>query len=159
MTLLKTALPMLVLLATITSVAQETFTSPDGFYRFNLPAGWQRQSSENGVLLTRDEVRMTLLQLPAAPAEEVIERALAELGISPGSLISSNDAPLPNGAWKQQIFAELAHLQIALAQARDAKALAIVIEGGQSAIQAVNPQIVQFLTSINFGDMRQPDCE
>ena len=100
---------------------------------------------------------MTLLQLQAAPAEQVIERALAHPVIMPGSLISSNDAPLPNGAWKQQIFAEGAHLQIALAQARDAKALAIVIEGAQSAIQAVNPQIVQILTSINFGDMRQPD--
>ena len=59
MTLLKTTLLLLVLLATITSVAQEIFTSPDGFYRFNLPEAGKAHSpitSASPCIAIRDSI-------------------------------------------------------------------------------------------------------
>ena len=158
MTMLK-LLPMLVVfLVAFPAVSQDQYTAESEFFSLVIPAGWVHRHSETGILLTRDTIRVTLFELAAADTvAELVDAAFSSLGISPGTLISQTDAPLPNGAWTQQIYSQGSYLHLALAQARDTRALVVVIEGEQAALQALNPQILQLLTSISFGGLRLPD--
>ncbi len=157
MTLLKISLLLLGLLSLLTCAAQDAYSAKSGFYSLTLPSGWEHEAADLSLVLTRQEVRITILELEATAPEAALEAALAELEIKPGALLSSVEAPLSNGTWKQQIYSEGAQLVVALAQVRDGQALAIVIEGEQSAVQALNPQILQLLTSISFGEANLPD--
>ena len=113
--------------------------------------------SDVALHLAREDVSMRLLELPPDEPEALIQRAFAMLAVEPGTLFNSIDAPLPNGTWKQEIYTAGADLRIGLAQARDDGALVLVILGQQSDVQAVNPQILEFLTSIQFGARVLPE--
>ena len=125
-------------------------------FTFKVPAGWDFMSSDLGIVLTRDAMRITVMEMAADAPEAMIEASLAALSLTPGSLISATDAPLPNGAWKQQIYAAGAQLTVALAHDREPNGLVIVIEGEQGAMQAANPQFLQLLNSIEFADTVRP---
>ena len=140
----------------LTAAAQDDYVAEDGFFSLPLPEGWQSGSSSNGLLLERGGVRMHLLALPADSPQQAIDDAFGRLGIEPGALIGSTDAPLPNGVWKQNIHAAGSYLNIGLAQLLEGRALAVVIEGEQSAIQPLNPQIVRLLGGIKLGELPLP---
>lgn len=137
--------------------AQREIAAASGFYTMGLPAGWLEAQGEQGALLTADGIKARLLETRADSPSAAIELALAKLDIQPGSLISLSEAPLPHATWRQQIYAEGGQLFIALARARGERALVIIIEGEQAALQAINPQIVQWLSSIRFAETTLPD--
>ena len=156
MTILRCLLLILALLTLMPASAQDSATMKRESFTFKVPAGWDFMSSNLGIVLTRDAMRITVMEMAADAPEAMIEASLAALSLTPGSLISATDAPLPNGAWKQQIYAAGAQLTVALAHDREPNGLVIVIEGEQGAMQAANPQFLQLLNSIEFADTVRP---
>ncbi len=160
MPLLRLCMLLVLTLPLITIVAQTEYASESGFYSATLPAGWDSVLSNIALHLSREDestVSMRLLELPPDEPKAVIQQAFKVLRSAPGDLVSSVDAPLPNGVWKQEIYASGDWLHIALAQARDDRALALVVIGDQADIQTVNPQILSLLNSIEFGKRVWPD--
>ncbi len=137
--------------------SQREVAAQSGFYTMRLPAGWLEAGGEHGPLLTVAGMQASLLESPADSPVAAIEAAMATFNIQPGSLISSSEAPLPHATWTQQIYADGGRLVIALAHARGGRALVIIIAGEQAALQAINPQIVEWLSSIRFADAPLPD--
>ena len=158
MTLIKlAALVLLILLPLLSAAAQTEYQSESGFYSATVPEDWESVRSDVALHLARKDVSMRLLELPPDEPEALIQRAFAMLAVEPGTLFNSIDAPLPNGTWKQEIYTAGDDLRIGLAQTRDDGALVLVILGKQSDVQAVNPQILEFLTSIQFGARVLPE--
>ena len=136
--------------------AQDMYRAADGFYTVTAPPGWQTADIDAGLALSKDAVDITLRTMQADSAEAAIAAAFARIDIEPGNLISEADAPLPNGNWKQEIYAAGSQLRIGLAQLREGRALALLIVGEQADMQAINPQILQLLTSIHFAESQGP---
>lgn len=143
---------LLSLLALPMAAAQQDYTAADGVYSLTFPAGWTLEARDPILQYSKDAVRISLLSLPAESADASIAAAFKRLEINPTALLSETDAPLPNGVWKQRIYTQGKNLNIALAQLRDGKALVMLIVGEQNDVQAVNPELVQLLTSIRFAD-------
>ncbi len=139
-----------------TAAAQADYTAPDGFYSLVVPDGWRQTAGSAGPQFSKNETQLSLLSLPVESSDAAIALAFERAEIAPGTLVSAVDAPLPNGVWKQAIYAEGTSLTIALAQVRDSQALVLIIIGEQADVQAVNPQILQLLTSISFGETPSP---
>ncbi len=152
MTTLKFIGILLSLLALPLAAAQQDYTAADGIYSLTFPAGWTIEARDPILRFSKDAVRISLLSLPAESEDASITAAFKRLEISPTALLSETDAPLPNGVWKQHIYTQGSNLNIALAQLREGKALVMLIVGEQSDVQAVNPQLLQLLTSIRFAD-------
>ena len=134
------------------AAAQADYTAPDGFYSLVVPDGWRQTAGSAGSTFSKNETQLSLLSLPAESPDAAIALAFERAEIAPAMLVSAVDAPLPNGVWKQEIYAEGTALTIALAQARDSRALVLIITGEQADVQAINPQILQLLTSISFSE-------
>lgn len=145
------------MLPLLTTAAQTDYQSDSGFYTATLPDGWERARSNVALHLVRGDISMHLFELPPEEPEALIQRAFAMLSVEPaGPLINSVDAPLPNGIWKQEIYAEGVWLHVGLAQARDDGALVLLVFGEQADLQAANPTILNLLTSIQFGEVERP---
>ena len=151
MTLLKFVGILLGILA-LPTAAQQDYTAADRNYSLTVPKGWSLEAREPFLHVSKAAVRISLLTLPAESADASITAAFERLEISQMALLSETDAPLPNGLWQQQIYADGAKLVVALAQLHAGEALVMLIVGEQSAVQAVNPEILQLLTSIRFAD-------
>ena len=156
MTMLKIIAFLLCVFALPTAAAQEAFTAADGAYSLTVPPGWTLEVLNSALKISKDAVQVSLLSLPAESADAALSAAFERLEIAPATLVSSADAPLPNGAWKQTVYADGSKLTIALAQHRDGKALVMLIVGEQMDVQAVNPQVLQLLTSITFAETPAP---
>lgn len=156
MTMLKIFALLLCVLALPSAAAQEAFTAEDGAYSLTVPPGWTLEVLDSAVKISKDAVQLSLLSVPAESADAAVSTALERLEIAPATLVSTADAPLPNGAWKQAVYADGSKLTIALALLRDGKALVMLIVGEQMDVQAINPQLLQLLTSISFTETSAP---
>ncbi len=158
MTPLKLMLLLLMgLLPLLTAAAQTDYQSESGFYKASLPEGWDSVRSDIALHLVRGDLSMHLFELPPDEPEALIQRAFEMMSVEPaGDLIQSSDAPLPNGVWKQEIYAESTWLHVGLAQAREDGALVLLVFGEQTDLQAANPTILNLLSSIQFGEVERP---
>ncbi len=138
------------------AAAQEQFKAADGAYSLTVPLGWRLDVSDTSLEISNDEVRISLLSFPAESADAATATAFERLNINPGTLVSAVDAPLPNGTWKQHIYAEGTRLTIAITQLRASKAYVMIIVGEGTDVQAANPQLLQLLTSIAFAETPTP---
>ncbi|MCY4146868.1 MAG: alpha/beta fold hydrolase [Chloroflexi bacterium] len=152
MTMLKVVGLMIGLWIGVAATAQEQYVAADGAYTISIPPGWQLTEQATHLQISKNKVDITVLTIPTQAVDMAISAALARLEITPGTLLSSADAPLPNGVWEQHIYAADQILTVALAQARDRLAHILVIVGEQAAVQAANPELLQLLTSITFDE-------
>lgn len=138
----------------LTTSAQEEYTSDDDFYSMTIPEGWTSDVSVERVQLTTDDANVTvsLVTQEFNNATDAIEPAMDSIGVTYGALVSENDAPLPNGVWRQHIYSNGNDLALGLAQVVDGRALVMIVTGTQADIQALNPQILSILNSIQIGD-------
>jgi CubicO group peptidase (beta-lactamase class C family) len=83
-----------------------TYTDPQGRFSAPIPAGWTDESTEDyGRFSHPDGITVSLLAVEAADLDEGLQTAL--LAVHPdfsGKSMQTNDIPLPNGSWTQQVY-------------------------------------------------------
>lgn len=141
-----------------TASAQEGFSADDGFFSFTIPEGWTSTAIPDGLSLSTDtsDVMVYLVTRSSDSANDAIGPALDQVSVTYGALASETDAPLPNGLWRQHIYSNGGDLALGLAQVKEGRALVMIVAGEQAEIQAMNPQILSILTSIQVGEVSLP---
>ncbi len=134
--------------------AQEEYTADDDFFSFTIPEGWTSDITPDRIQLNTEGSAVTvyLVTQDSDDPTASIEPAMDSIGVTYGALASEQDAPLPNGVWRQHIYSNGADLALGLAQVADGRALVMIVTGNQAEIQALNPQILSILTSIQLGE-------
>ena len=145
-------------LLVLMTTAQEEYTADDGFFSMTIPDGWMADTSSERIQLTSESTNVTvyLVTQVTDSATSAIEPAMDSLGIVYGALVSEQDAPLPNGVWRQHIYSNGGQLAVTLAQVNEGRALVMIVTGEQADIQSANPQILNILNSIQLGEGSLP---
>lgn len=138
--------------------AQTEYTTEDGFFTLTFPDDWEANITPERIYLTKDgtNVDVYLVTQPADEAKSAIEPAMDNMGVVYGALVGEQDAPLPNGLWKQHIYSNGNDLALGLSQVVDGRALVMIVTGNQADIQNVNPVILEILNSIQIGEKQLP---
>lgn len=141
-----------------TASAQENYAAEDGFFSLTIPDGWTSTTITDGLSLSTEasNVAVYFVTRQADNANDAIVPAFDQVGVGYGALATETDAPLPNGVWRQHIYSNGGDLTLGLAQVKEGRALVMIVVGDQAEIQAINPQILGMLTSVQVGEESLP---